>query len=155
MLYRKRLSMFSVTCLYIHFASTPTSILNLTIAKEREFDTEFSGIPCVRKYCQFFTHESIIDQHVSVFVCRHCKVLDENLAKCRKPCQKQPLSLEARGLPSNTWMPGPTPLDMPNDSSIALRTSTQRCNKVPIGYNGMPQIHPQTAASPSTITTKI
>jgi len=24
----------------------------------REFDTEFNGIPCVRKYCQLFTHES-------------------------------------------------------------------------------------------------
>jgi len=31
---------------------------------------------------------------------------------------------EARGLPSNTRMLGPTPLTTPNDSSIALRTST-------------------------------
>jgi len=28
----------------------------------------------------------------------------------------------------------------------------QLCNKVPIGYNGTPQIHPKTAASTSTIT---
>ena len=63
--------------------------------------------------------------------------------KCRKPCQKQPLPLEARGLPSNTWMPGPTTLTTPNESSIAVRTSTQRHNKVPIGYNGTPQIHPK------------
>jgi len=74
-------------------------------------------------------------------------------SKRRKPCQKQPLPLEARGLPSNTWMPGPTPLTTPNDSSIAARTSTQRRNKVPIGYNGTPQIHPQSAPSPSTINT--
>ena len=39
-------------------------------------------------------------------------------------------------------MPGPTPLTTPHDSSIALCTFTQRCNKVPIGYNGTPQIHP-------------
>jgi len=85
----------------------PTSIFNLNTPKEREFDTEFNGVPCVRKYYQFFTHESIINQYVSASVCRHCKVLDENFAKRRKPRQKQPLSLEARGLPSNTWMPGP------------------------------------------------
>jgi len=67
-------------------------------------------MPCVRKYCHFFTQESIIDQYVSVSVCHHCKVLDENAEQCQKPRQKQPLPLEARGLPSNTWMPGPTPL---------------------------------------------
>jgi len=38
-------------------------------------------------------------------------------------------------------MPGPTPLTAPNDSSIAVRTSTQWRNKVPTGYNGTPQIH--------------
>ena len=38
-------------------------------------------------------------------------------------------------------MPGPTPLATPNDSSIAVSISTQRRNKVPIGYNGTPQIH--------------
>jgi len=58
-----------------------------------------------------------------------------------KKCQKQPLPLEVRGRPSNTWMPGLTPLTTPNDSSIAVHTSTQWCNKVPIGYNEMLQIH--------------
>jgi len=48
-----------------------------------------------------FTHESII----SVSVCRHCKVLDENAERCQKPRQKQPLPLEACGRPSNTWIP--------------------------------------------------
>ena len=51
--------------------------------------------------------------------------------KCRKPCQKQPLPLEARGLPYNTWMPGPTPLTTPHDSSIAICTFTQWRNKNP------------------------
>jgi len=74
--------------------------------------------------------------------CRHWNRCIWNCKICRKPCQKQPLPLEARGLPSNTWVPGPTPLTTPNDSSISLRNSTQRRNKVPINYNGTPQIHP-------------
>ena len=68
--------------------------------------------------------------------------------ECQKPCQKQPLPLEARGLPSNTWMPGPTPLTVPNDSSIDICTFTQWRNKVPIGYNGTPQIHPPNCPFP-------
>jgi len=113
-----------------------------------EIDAEFNGIPYVRKCCLFFTHESIIDQYVSVYVCCHCKVLDENAKRCHKPHQTQPLPLEACGLPSNTWMPGSTPLTTPNDSSIVVCTSTQlRRNKFPIGYNGTPQIHSQTAPS--------
>jgi len=99
----RRISSFAAGCgnyrvacvvlhfLYINFSSTPISILNLTISFDREFDTEVNGIPCVRKYCQFFTHESIIDQCVSVSVCRHCKVLEEIAEQCQKPCQKQPL----------------------------------------------------------------
>ena len=108
--------------LYIHFVSTSTSILNLTTSKEREFDIKFNGIPCVQKYCQFFTRESIIDQYVSVSICRHCKVLDENAEQCWKPCQKQPFPLESRGLPSNTL----SPLTTPNDSSIALHNDATK-----------------------------
>ena len=37
---------------------------------------------------------------------------------------------------------------MPNDSSIAVRNSTQRRNKVHIGYNGTPQIHPPNCPFP-------
>jgi len=39
-------------------------------------------------------------------------------------------------------MPGPTTLITPNDSSIGSHTSTRLCNKIPISYNGVPQIHP-------------
>ena len=87
--------------------------------------------------------ECISQRHwpIETNACRDAK-------KCHKPCQKQTLPLEARGLPSNTWMPGPIPLTTPNDSSIALRTSTQRCNKVPIGYNATPQIHPPNCPFP-------
>ena len=63
--------------------------------------------------------------------------------KCPKTCHKQTLLFYARGLPSNTSMPGPTALTVPNHSSITLSASTQRCNKLPIGYNGTRQIDPK------------
>ena len=47
-----------VTFLYINFSSTPTSILSLTTSY-----TEFNDIFRVGKYCQLFTHKSIIDQY--------------------------------------------------------------------------------------------
>ena len=50
--------------------------------------------------------------------------------------------------PSNTPMPGPTTLTTPNKSSISSHTSTQLCNKVPIGYTGTPQIHPENCPIP-------
>ena len=40
------------------------------------------------------------------------------------------------------------PITSPNDSIIAERTSSQLRNKVPIGYNGMPQIHPKNCPFP-------
>jgi len=55
---------------------------------------------------------------------------------------KSTLPLEARGPPSNTWMPGITPLTTP-DSSITAPISVQLCNKGPTGYNGTPHIHPK------------
>jgi len=106
--------------------------------------TEFNHTFCVGKYCQLFTHKSIVDQYYEQYAISPFKSMEPKFRKMPEPCQKQPLPLEARGLPSNTWMPGPAPLTAPNDSSIALRNSTQRRNKVPIGYNGTPQIHPQT-----------
>ena len=54
-LYVRKVVYLRVTFLQMNFASTPTSILNLTIS--------FNGIPCVRKYCQLFTQKSIIDQY--------------------------------------------------------------------------------------------
>jgi len=46
-------------------------------------------------------------------------------------------------IPSNTPVSGSTQLITPNGRSIASYTSTQLHNKVPIGYNGMPHIHPK------------
>jgi len=50
--------------------------------------------------------------------CRQWNQWSRIFEKCQKPCQIQFLPLEARGLPSNTWMLGPTPLTTPNDSLI-------------------------------------
>jgi len=50
--------------------------------------------------------------------------------------------------PSNTSMPGCTPLTTPNDSSIGSRTSAQLRNKGPICYNEMSQIHPENCPFP-------
>ena len=57
------------------------------------------------------------------------------------PTPETALSREACGPPFRTSVSGPTPLTMPNDSSIGSRTSAQLRNKGPIGYNGTPQIH--------------
>jgi len=71
----------------------------------------------------------------------------------RRKTSKPSLSLGAPEPPSNTRMSKPTPLNNPTNSSISSCTSTQLWNKVPIAYNGMPQIHPQNCPFPSTITT--
>jgi len=52
-----------VAFLHMNFSSTPNSILNLTISQESQSFTEFNDTFCVGKYCQLFTHESIIDQY--------------------------------------------------------------------------------------------
>jgi len=51
-------------------------------------------------------------------------------------------------MPETASSPGPTPLITPNDSSIVVRTFTQRRNKVPIGYNGTRQIDPPNCPFP-------
>jgi len=72
--------------------------------------------------------------------------------KCQKIPQIAPSSW-GMWTPSNTWMPGPTPLTTPNDSSISSHTNTQLYNKFPLGYNGTPQIHPQKCPFLFDITT--
>jgi len=49
--------------LHMNFSSSPTSILNLTVSQESQSITEFYDTFGVGKYCQLFTHESIIDQY--------------------------------------------------------------------------------------------
>jgi len=61
--------------------------------------------------------------------------------KCQITCHKHTLLLYARGLPSNTSMPAPTVLTVPNHSSITLSACKQLCNKLHIGYNRTRQIY--------------
>jgi len=75
--------------------------------------------------------------------------------KCHKPCQKQTLPLEARGLPSNTWMPGPYST---HHAKRQLDRFTHFHTTIPkslLVIMGCRKFTPQTAPFPSTITTKI
>jgi len=104
--------------------------------------------PIIHRIQQYIPRREILSTFHTRVECisqRHYAYWNQCMPRCRKsqkPCQKQTLPLEACGLPSNPWMSGPTPLTTPNDSSIAIRTSTQWHNKVPIGYNGTPHINP-------------
>jgi len=77
----------------LHFDLEPDYIIRKGIRHRIE------QYPCVRKYCQLFTHESnaclSVIRPIETNACRDAE-------KCEKPCQKQTLPLEARGLPSNT-----------------------------------------------------
>jgi len=46
--------------IFVHFSSTPTSILNLTTSSESQYNDVSNDILSVRKYFQLFTHESNI-----------------------------------------------------------------------------------------------
>ena len=93
-------------------------------------------------------------KYISVWKIRYSAHSNQWGCKCQKS-PKQPLPFGAHELPSNTWMPEPTPFTTPNDSWIGSHTSTQRCKRVPIGCNGTPQFHPSKLPFPSTITTLI
>jgi len=97
-----------------------------------------------------YSQMSWLSISMSVYPCRHCKVLDKNAEQCQKPHQKQPLPLNPCELPSNSWMSGPTSLTTPNDISITVRTSTQRKltpQNCPFPFNDHHQnlIHPYRA----------
>jgi len=131
-------------CQLLHFCqllSNPSINSNLSILTENQGNVDSNDVLSVRKYYQIFMHES------------NTKYTIETIAPMGQTTQKSTPSHWGTWTPSNTWMPGVTPLTIPNDSSIAAHTSAQLSNKVPSGYNGMPQIHPQNCPFPSTITT--
>jgi len=101
--------MCCVTFLYINFSSTSTLILNLStwLYYKKANRTQNSVIYSAGGNIVNFSHTSRLSISTPFL---HCKLYGQIFKKCRKPCQKQPLPLEAHGLPSNTWMPGPTPL---------------------------------------------
>jgi len=91
-----------VAFLHLNFSSTPNSILNMTILQEGHSFAKFNDTFCVGKYCQLFTHESIIDQYA--------------ISALYSP-QTAP-SLRRSPSKSNTRLPSPTPLITPNGIRI-------------------------------------
>jgi len=129
------------------FSPTPIMILNLTKSSESQWKDVSNDILSIQKYCQLFRQAS----NTLLLNNTPFKLMGRKLPKT----SQTPLSLTACWPPSNTPMPGTTTLATPNDSPISSCTSAQLCNKVPTGYNGMPQIHLQNCPFPSTITTHI
>ena len=138
--------------LQMNFASTPTSILNLTTSQEREFDAEFNGIPGVRKYCQLFTHESNAFLSVIIPIETNACADAEN-AQIHARNSPFPLRQVDPHLTHECLGPPHSPRHTTARSLYAL--SHNDATKSPLVTMGRRKFTPQTAPSPSTITTKI
>ena len=128
---------------FCKFFTNPTiDTSNLTAPLESQWKADFSDTLSVQ------THTSQIH-----FCFKHTvKNTIETSGRFRgKKPLKPPLPIEAPECPSNSWLPKPTPLTTPNDSSIGSPTSTQLCIKLPIGYNGMPPNLPLKRSLPHLI----
>jgi len=104
-------------------------------------------------YCQLFTHESN-RPYISVWKIRHSAHSNQWGRKCWKIPKTAPSYL-GTWTPSNTWMPGPTPLTTPNDSSISSPVPHNYATKSPLVTMGCPKFTHKTATSPSAIITPI
>jgi len=133
--------------IFVHLSSTPTSILNLTISPESQWNIDSNYILSVRKYCPLFTHESNAftsfcsfkqmgvqtpkNSRSSPFLLRHVDphLIHQCLGPLHSPCPMTAQSVHA--LPRNF------------------------ATKSPLVTMGRPKFTPKTAPSPSMITTKI
>ena len=88
------------------------------------------------KCCQVFAYESETFHRRRPNGIYHCENGEH------KP-PKLPLPVGLRWPPSNTAVPRPTASTMPNRSSDGWGTVSHVRSKVPIGYNGAPQMRPQ------------
>jgi len=102
--------------IFVHFFSTPISILNLTMSSESQENDVSNDILSKRKYFQLFTHESntfLLEQYranrfndaaqqwrLSLFV--DCSQTDENAMKTWSP----PVSLHSLGVCCCWWTDG-------------------------------------------------
>jgi len=121
----------------IHFCKflvNPSFISNLTKSSKRQSEDASNDIFSVWKYCQLFTH----NEQCAIQINR-----GENSPKPPFPlaAHRPHLIHQFLGRPHS-------PVTTPNNSSIGSCTSTQLCNEVPIGYSGIPQIHPQNCSFP-------
>jgi len=132
---------------FTNFSQTQTLTSNLTVSSESQWNVDSNDILSIWKYCQLLTHES------NTFLLENAPL--KPLGQWGQTTPATAPSPWGLWTTSSTSMPGSTPLTTPNDSLISSCTSAQLCNKVLIGYNGMPQIHPKTAPCPSMIITPI
>ena len=104
------------TVTFLPIAIKPSIDLELEYIYRKSMKHRFHRLS-VRKYCQLFTHES------NTFLLQN--MLLKPVGQWGKQPQNPPFLLEARESPSKTWMPGVTPLTMPNYSLIGSCTSAQ------------------------------
>ena len=95
-----------------------------------------------RKFCEVFAYESETFHRRRPNGISHCEN-GENPPKFFLP-------FAGRGPPSNTAMPRPTARTTPKRSSDGWGNVAHRRRKVPIGFNGAPQIRPQKYTFPWT-----
>jgi len=138
-----------VNCyIFANCPQTPTSTSNLTVPSKSQWNVDSDDILYVRKYCQLFTHES------NTFLLQNTPL---------KPMgQLGAKHVINHPFPSSHMEPhsihqclGPPNSPRQTTARSVYATSALLRNKVPISYNGTPQIHPKTASSSSTITTPI
>jgi len=86
--------------------------LNLTILSESQQNNISNNILSIRKYCQFFTHD------LNTFLGKQYVILPTQTNGVQMLKNPRNPSLETHGPPSNTSMPGPSPLTTPNGVEI-------------------------------------
>jgi len=139
-----------VSCyIFANCSQTPASTSNLTSSLESQWNIDSNDILSLRKYCQLFTHE------LNTFLGEQYIILpiQMNGGANTEKSQKQPNLFEARGPPSNTSMPGPTPLNSQMTARSLYALPHNYATKSPLITMGHPIFTPKTTPFPSTITT--
>jgi len=128
--------------IFAYFLRTPTSTSNLTASSESQWFIDSNDSP--------YGNITYLLRMSTIHFC----VKRMPLKPMRRKSHETAPSW-GTWTPCNTQMLWPTPLSTSYLSSIGSRTIALR-NRVPIGYNGMPQIHPlKTARSLLTVTNPI
>jgi len=121
-----------------------TSILNLTISSQSQSYTEFNDIFCVGKYCQLFTHES----NAFLSVMSPIETMHTQMPKnARNDARNSPFPLRHVDLHLTHECLGSPHSSCQTTARLLYALPHNDATKIPIGYNGTPQIHPQTVPS--------
>jgi len=109
---------------FCKFHANPTSISNLTVSSESQWNMDYNDILSVHKYCQLFMYES------NTFLCEKHVILpiQTNGGANAEKSPKQPIPW-VTWTPSNTPIPRPIPLTIPNgiliQSAVLLQYTFQ------------------------------